>query len=64
MGHWRQEGWWLVPCGVVGLVLHLLGFPEIQKSLRDDHPEGGGCNGDFFLVGQKLGQRTLEWVEF
>lgn len=53
-------------CGEVQLVLLLLllGLQEIQKLLRDDLPEVGGCNGDSFLVGQKLGQRRLKWVEF
>lgn len=66
MGHWRQADWRLVFCGEVQLVLLLLllGLQEIQKSLRDDLPEVGGCNGDSFLVGQKLGQRRLKWVEF
>lgn len=66
MGHWRQAGWRLVFCGEVQLVLLLLllGLQEIQKSLRGDLPEVGGCNEDSFLVGQKLGQGRLKWVEF
>lgn len=41
-----------------------LGFRAIQRSLRDDQLGGGGCNEESFLVGQKVGQKRLEWVVF
>lgn len=46
------------------MVLPLLGFQEVQQSLKVDQPEGGGCNEEFSLVAQTLGQRRLEWMEF
>lgn len=46
------------------MVLLLLGFQVMQQSLKVDQPEGGGCNKEFFLAGQMLGQKRLEWMEF
>lgn len=64
MVHQEQlVGWW--SCGWVELVvLLLLGFQVVQRSLKVDQPGGGGCNEEFFLVAQKLRQKRLEWMEF
>lgn len=42
----------------------LLGLQVTHQSQRDGQTGGGGCNREPSLVGQNLGLKRPEWVEF